>query len=283
MIGLGFSFAILIAYVPSPTDKTLLFHTDYPGLLLGVSIVVTSFGYHIIIPSLTTYMEHNVKMLRWTILIGSIIPLLIYIAWQYSVLHVLNLEQIRGAWDAGEPATLALAELFHRPILATIAKSLTFFAIITSFLGVSLSLSDFLIDGFNIKKGWEGRLLAIGLTFIPPLIFVYTYKRGFYLALQYGGAFVTILLIVIPVLMAWRLPGKFYRSPSRQRDHEPRAPHRPRPDHRQHCRNPRRTRAPPRALPQGLNFSIGKIKKIARLCSLFNHKGAKKCAHPNWL
>lgn len=213
MIGLVFSFAILVSYVPTASDTALLFHSDYPALLLGVSIVVTSFGYHIIIPSLTTYMEHNVKMLRWTILIGSIIPLLIYVAWQYSVLDVLNLQQIRGAWDAGEPATLTLATLFQKPILATIAKSLTFFAVITSFLGVSLSLSDFLIDGFNIKKGWEGRLLAIGLTFIPPLIFVYTYKRGFYLALQYGGAFVTILLIILPVLMAWRLPGKFYRSP----------------------------------------------------------------------
>ena len=59
----------------------------------------------------------------------------------------------------------------------------TFFSFLcncsTSFLGVTLSLSDFLTDGFKIKKSWEGRLMACLLTFIPPLIFVLTYQRGF--------------------------------------------------------------------------------------------------------
>ena len=76
-----------------------------------------------------------------------------------------------------------------------------------------MSLSDFLIDGLKIKKSWEGRLLAIFLTFIPPLIFVFSYERGFLLALEYAGVFVAILLIFLPSVMAWTLHSpKFYRS-----------------------------------------------------------------------
>jgi tyrosine-specific transport protein len=80
-------------------------------------------------------------------------------------------------------------------------------------MGVALSLSDFLIDGLKIKKTWEGRLLAIFLTFIPPLIFVFSYERGFLMALEYAGVFVAILLIALPSAMAWRLDSpKFYKS-----------------------------------------------------------------------
>ena len=68
-------------------------------------------------------------------------------------------------------------------------------------------------DGFKIKKSWEGKLLAILLTFIPPLIFVFTYRRGFVVALEYAGAFVAILLWFLPAVMAWNLKKpKFYKS-----------------------------------------------------------------------
>ncbi|NDE82466.1 MAG: hypothetical protein EB051_02460 [Chlamydiia bacterium] len=88
-----------------------------------------------------------------------------------------------------------------------------FFALVTSFLGVSLSLSDFLRDGLNIKQSWEGRLAAFALTFIPPLIFVCSSQRGFYLALQYAGIIVAILLGILPAIMAWQLKRpSFYKS-----------------------------------------------------------------------
>jgi tyrosine-specific transport protein len=93
------------------------------------------------------------------------------------------------------------------------ARFFSFFAIVTSFLGVALGLADFLTDGFKIKKTWEGRLVACALTFIPPLIFVFTYQRGFYLALEHAGAFVAILLGILPCLMAWKLKSApFYQS-----------------------------------------------------------------------
>ena len=57
----------------------------------------------------------------------------------------------------------------------------------------------------KIKRTHGGRILAILLTFVPPLIFVYWYPKGFYVALDYAGAFVAILLVFLPAAMVWKL------------------------------------------------------------------------------
>ncbi len=213
IIGLVITYFMLISLVPSCSDVALLKYENWPALAMAVTVVTTSFGYHIIIPSLTTYMEHDRKLLRITVIVGSCIPLLIYVMWQFVVLGVVPLDQIQSAFKQGLAGTEPLANITKNPWIMTTAKAFSVFSIVTSFLGVSLSLSDFLTDGFSLKKSWEGRLIAISLTFLPPLFFVYAYERGFYLALQYGGVFVAVLLIFLPAIMAWHLhTSKFYRS-----------------------------------------------------------------------
>jgi tyrosine-specific transport protein len=213
MIGLGLSYVMLVAFIPSHIEISLLTHFDFSASLLAIPVVLTSFGYHIIIPSLTTYLNHDTKLLRKTIIWGSILPIVIYLVWQVLTLGVIPQGYLSQAWIQGVPATEPLAFLLNNSFIAKSALFFSFFAIVTSFLGVSLSLSDFLTDGLKIKKTWEGRFIAFGLTFVPPLIFVFSYQRGFYLALEYAGIIVAILLGIMPSLMAWRLKGHpFYRS-----------------------------------------------------------------------
>jgi tyrosine-specific transport protein len=118
------------------------------------------------------------------------------------------------AWKRGVPATDFLPSVLQKEWVLVPARLFTFFAIATSFVGVSLSLSDFLADGLRIKrKRWEGRLLTVLLTFLPPVIFVYFFPRGFILALEYAGAFVAILLGLLPAMMAWKLKTPaFYQT-----------------------------------------------------------------------
>lgn len=181
--------------------------TSVPTLIL-FPVVITSFGYHIIIPSLVTYMNHDRKKLFWVICIGSFFPLMFYIIWQILILGIVPMQGEKGlveAWCRGLSATYPLTHIITN-IWANIgAQFFSFFAITTSFLGVTLSLSDFLIDGLKIKKSWEGRLIACILTFVPPLIFVFTYQRGFLVALEYAGVFVSILLVFLPAMMVWKL------------------------------------------------------------------------------
>jgi tyrosine-specific transport protein len=213
MLGFGISYVFLIGFAPSSINASFLLHADFSASLISIPVVLTAFGYHIIIPSLTTYLKHDAKLLRLAIIWGSIIPIIIYLFWQVIVLGVVPQGLLSRAWLLGLSATEPLAATLSNPIIAKAALFFSFFAIVTSFLGVSLSLSDFLTDGLKIKKTWEGRLIAFCLTFIPPIVFVFTYGRGFYLALQYAGEIVAILLGILPSIMAYKLKDdKFYGS-----------------------------------------------------------------------
>jgi tyrosine-specific transport protein len=217
MIGLVLAYLVLTAFIPSHIQSSLLSHASWAPFGYAAPVVLTSFGYHIIIPSLATYVHHDKKSLYKIVIFGSLIALIINVLWQFLVLGTVPLEganSLKEAWLHGRPATGPLATIIQSPWVKTSAYIFSFFAIITSFLGVGLSLSDFLTDGFRLKRGIKGRLLAILLTFIPPLLFVFSYERGFLMALEYAGAFVAILLIFLPAMMAWKLDSKaFYKTP----------------------------------------------------------------------
>lgn len=214
MIGLIVTFLLLTGAIPAHINPQLFWHVDVPALGIAVPIVFTAFGYHIVIPSLSTYFNHERKSLKLAIIIGSILPLIFYLLWVTLVIGVVPLSILGEIWKEGNLVTDPLAHLLGVPWLGIVTQFFSFFAVITSFLGVALSLSDFLTDGFKLKKSWEGRLLAIILTFLPPLVFVFTYKRIFYLALDHAGALVAILLGILPCAMAWKLnKPKFYSTP----------------------------------------------------------------------
>ena len=216
MFGLIISYILLITTIPEHIDGELLRYVDWKPLALGFPLAITSFGYHVIIPTLSTYMNHDRKRLKKVIIIGSILPLCFYIIWQVLVLGVVPLGGPHGLFEAlkaGEASTVPLSYVIKSPLLSKTAQFFSFFAITTSFLGIAISLSDFLIDGLKIKKSWEGKLGALALTFIPPMLFVFTYKRGFIIALEYAGAFVALLLLFLPAIMAWKLKTpKFYQT-----------------------------------------------------------------------
>ncbi|MBM3192004.1 MAG: tyrosine transporter [Chlamydiae bacterium] len=216
MVGLIVSYGLLVFLIPSHIKPQLLRPMDFSQGPIALSIIITSFGYHIIIPSLTHYMNHDKKHLIWTLVIGSLIALVVYVIWQLVVLGTVPIEGKDGlaaAWKKGISAAEPLSKIVHSPLVAKSANFFSFFAIVTSFLGVSLSLSDFLTDGLKLKKTWESRLLACALTFAPPIVFVFASPRGFIVALQYAGACVAILLILLPSWMAWHLKTpKFYKT-----------------------------------------------------------------------
>lgn len=213
MIGLLCSYFFLVGYCPKMIESSRFFHADGFASIFALPIIITSFGYHIIIPTLTTYLNHDVKRLRLTLFIGSSIPFLIYILWQWIVIGVVPLPDLIDAWKKGLLSTEPLSRITQSSWVGTNARFFSFFAVVTSFLGVSLSLSDFLTDGLKIKKTWKGRLSAVLLTFIPPLIFVFTFQNSFYVALEYAGVFVSVLLGILPSIMVLRLKKhSFYQS-----------------------------------------------------------------------
>jgi tyrosine-specific transport protein len=214
MVGLAVAYILMVIFITPHIDPEYLFHADWKYTLLAVSLVATSFGYHIIIPTLTTYMNHNVKDLKLAILIGSLIPLGVYILWEGISLGVIPVQGEMGiveGYKQGASGVKLLSSHLNDSKLSMIAEFFSFFAIVTSFLGVTLSLSDFLSDGLKIKKTHAGRLILFVLTFTPPLIFIFTYPRAFLTALEFAGAFgVIVLLGLLPAGMAWA--GRYHKG-----------------------------------------------------------------------
>ena len=216
MIGLLVSYVLLAGFVPTHVNTELLARVNWRPFAFGLPVAITSFGYHIIIPTLSTYMNHDRKQLKKVLIIGSCLPLVVYVIWQFLVLGVVPVGGrfgLSAALEGGQPSTVPLAHYIPSVWLARGAQYFSFFAITTSFLGVSMSMRDFLRDGFKLKESWKGRLMTLVLTFTPPVFFVMTYKRGFIVALEYAGVCVAVLLWLLPALMAFNLRApKFYQS-----------------------------------------------------------------------
>lgn len=208
MLGLVISYVLIVIFLTPHVKLSLLEHTNWNAVWLAVSIVSTSFGFHIIIPTLTDYLKRDVKQLRWVLIIGSIIPLIVYISWEFLTLGIIPLQGQPGlaeGYQKGVDGATLLGMFLGKTELSLLARIFSLFAIVTSFLGVSLSLRDFLADGLKIKKTNQGRLILYLLTFAPPLFITLIDPRAFLNALEYAGAFgVVTLLGLLPVLMVWR-------------------------------------------------------------------------------
>lgn len=207
MMGLVIAYGFLVVYLSPHVDHAKFDHIEWLSMSTAISVVATSFGYHIIIPTLAVYLERRVSLLKWTILVGSFIPLLIYITWEYLALGIIPLignYSITEGYSTGINGASLVSSLLSESSISMLATAFSFFAIITSFLGVSLSLSDFLADGLKMKDSHGSKLLIFAITFIPPLLITLIDPRAFLSALEYAGAFgVVVLLGLMPALMVW--------------------------------------------------------------------------------
>lgn len=183
-------------------------------LAATISVMITSFGYAAIVPSLRSYFHSDVKQLRLAVLIGSLIPLIIYIIWVGVIFAVIpqegefGLQAIRQSEHSTADILRSLDHYLQNAWIKDILHIFMAVCIGTSFLGATLSLSDFLSDGFSMEKKGKGSWLIYSATFLPPLLVVIFYKSVFVKALSVAGIFCTILLMLLPALMAWR--GRYH-------------------------------------------------------------------------
>ncbi len=207
MLGLLLTFVILNSWLIPHIDLELLSYHNYALIPLAVAQVAVSFGYHIIIPTLTRYLKRDVDALFKVIVIGGMIPLIVNGIWVFVALGNIPLTGPYGlveGYVSGSNAVDLIAASLGHSWLNIVAQCFLFCCIVTSFLGVSLSLRDFLADGLGIKNTAVGRWVLYFLTFVPPLVFAISIQRAFFTALDYAGVLgVLVLLVVMPIAMTW--------------------------------------------------------------------------------
>lgn len=212
MAGLAVSYAGLVfAGMPCCKGENLT-HSSWGHAIFALPAMIISFGFHNLVPSLTDYLKGNERDLRIAILVGSALPLAVYLLWDGIILGILP----PGEAAEGAMVTTLLQETVGDSYVVDLMRAFAFFALVTSFLAVALSFVDFLSDGLKVKKTVKGSLFLVSLVLLPPLIFAYIYPSIFLKALNYAGAFGAVILFgIIPILMVWkgRYSGRWTNRP----------------------------------------------------------------------
>ncbi|AIT09536.1 amino acid transporter [Candidatus Francisella endociliophora] len=181
--------------------------------------LLPSFGFHNIIPVIYEYQKGDIKLIKKSILIGSLSVLGIYIVWVLLALALIpqqGLHSYQELYISGNntPAGLAMQikTLLNSNMLEIGLNSFIHIAIITSFIGVGISLIHYVRDLFT-RYGKQINNIALCLIcFVPPLIFTIFYPRGFILALQYAAIFAVIIFVYTPSFLTRKPDLKVYFS-----------------------------------------------------------------------
>lgn len=204
MGGLVIAYCLMLGIGASEVQAQLLTRANWGLSLLALPTLFSAYGYHNVIPSLCTYVKRNERVMRYGIILGITIPFICYGLWQWLVIGAVPESELIDASKAGTPVSRLLLDL-ENPWIGKAALFFSFFAIVTSLLGVAMSMVDFLGDGLGIKRREGLKRLALCLAvFVPPGIFAAQNPHVFLDALAYAGGFgEAILNGLLPVGMVW--------------------------------------------------------------------------------
>ncbi|RAJ96488.1 aromatic amino acid transport family protein [Aliidiomarina maris] len=195
----------MVMLTPEVAGSRLLDMPLEQGLLVAaLPVIFTSFGFHSCIPSLVRYLNKDMAALKKIVMIGSSLPLVVYIIWQALAFGAV------GQADLMQNSNLpqfvnSIAAVMQSDWVEAAIYLFADLALATSFLGVSLGLFDFLAEKFKRPNNKRGRTQTGLITFIPPLIFALFYPQGFIMALGYAAIALVIIAIVLPVLMVQKV------------------------------------------------------------------------------
>jgi len=205
-------------------DKLAMGQLKYITSPSSITIAAVAFGSLMIIPSLRTYFGEDVKSLRKAIFIGTLIPLICYIAWNMVIMGVIpvngnpGLQQMLESANSNSALVATLSTILHSKVITSLTQFFTSICMATSFLSVSLSLSDFLADGLRVAKQGVGNIIVFSGTFLPPIVIVLFYPNAFIRGLTYAGISCFILMVLMPPLMVWS--GRYYHGTLSQAAYE---------------------------------------------------------------
>lgn len=207
MAGLILAYFGMIGVGIFRIEPKLLLHWAPSYVFSSLPVLVISFGFQNMIPSLSAYMKGDLQRVRLTIFGGSFIALLVYLIWSILVLGIVPFEGENGilqSYHKGLQATVALQAILGSHWVTYFAQGFAFFAIVTSFLAQGLALVHFLADGFKIdpSRNKIGGFTLLALA--PPLVFALYNPNIFFKALNFAGGICAMILFgALPILMVW--------------------------------------------------------------------------------
>ncbi|QIR39131.1 tyrosine transporter [Tolypothrix sp. PCC 7910] len=202
------SFLGLLLLAGEQVKTTQLLFQNWSALGSAVSVMAVALFYHNVVPVVVTQLEGDTRKIRQSIVIGSLIPLIMFLAWNAVILGSVNPEILQKTVDGRtifDPLQI-LRSGSAGEWLGVLVSIFSEFAIATSFIGFVYGLLDFLQEIFFVTQvQFSSRLPLYSVILLPAMSLGAINPKIFFTALDYVGTFnITVLAGIIPALMTWK-------------------------------------------------------------------------------
>ncbi len=197
----------------------LQFRPLWMGTLNAFPIILASFSYQMIIPSLCSYLNYEIKSLKKAVFIGTSLPFGIYFVWLFVIHGLVPLEGADGLRETAQKGALIIEPMrlyLATPFLTWIVDGFAFFALTTSYFGLSIALLDFLHDLFRSQGKNPSKKWITAISLMPCLFLAIFFPKALVNCLDMSGGFGDALLSgLIPIAMVWigryikKLPSEY--------------------------------------------------------------------------
>lgn len=195
---------VSISNLAASSISSSMENTFNHSFFAAIPIIFTSFGFHVCIATLVRYLDGDVASLKKVLLIGSSIPLFCYVLWLLVTLGTVGGNTISSFAGSLPKLVTALQEVAAQPLISKCISLFADLALITSFLGVTLSLFDFIAELTRASNSLMDRSRTWLITFIPPLLCALYVPEGFVAVLGFAALPLAVMMIFLPAIMAFK-------------------------------------------------------------------------------
>ncbi|XP_048605494.1 tryptophan-specific transport protein isoform X2 [Brassica napus] len=176
-----------------------LLKANFEAVPMSIPIIALSFVYQNVVPVLCTDLEGDLPKVRTAIVLGTAIPLGLFLVWNAVILGSFP--------DTGVSAERMIDPLQQlRSTSVTVGpfvEAFSLIAIATSYIGFVLGLTDFFSDLLKLQTRQNKPFLYL-LTLVPPLVLSLLDPEIFFKALDFAGTYgVLVLFGILPAAMSW--------------------------------------------------------------------------------
>ena len=186
--------------------ENLLFH-NLALIAVPYGVIMFAFAGSPAIPEMQEVLVKEKKKMKLAIIIGSLIPILIYLIFTFVVLGLIGLSQFEILEPNHRIATIALSVYSH-PLLGVFANIMAVLTMFTSFLSLGLALLEVYHYDYSLSK-----VTASILTFSVPFIIIMFELTSFTNILEITGSLAGGLSGILIILMFWQAKKKGNRTP----------------------------------------------------------------------
>lgn len=215
-IGLMVTVAILLAGLTSMVTWSNLpllpEKTDPSTWSIIIPVVFTSFGFQGSIHTFINYCHKDVKILKSALLWGTLIPVVVYTLWIFSILIVIHHENplfyaqiIAGKAEVGD-LIKELSSIAQWKSVQLLVWWISFLAIFTSLLGVGIGLCDSLKAIFTkkIPNTTFCNIMSSIFAVLPACIAAVLIPNAFIVVLGFAGMILSVIAILLPVYLLYQ-------------------------------------------------------------------------------